>query len=623
MAHFKATLAALLVSVSLSAHPMGNFSISHYTRLEFKKQEIQVTYILDFAEIPTLELLQKWGVAADRRDEETTAAIRQKARLEAAGWLDNLRLFLNGERVPVRLKDVHTTLTDGAGGMAVMRVEMLTAAPAERGGELTVEDSNYPNRTGWKEIVVRSEDGVSVARSSVASTDLSKALTQYPADPGIVPPQDVRATVSWSVPGGASTPATGLSASALPAVQKPRSQNQPVGLPPHEVTAPVAEAKAANQPLSVSAGAAGSFGAQQPGAPGTVVAGDYLSTMLRNRSFGFGAVLLGLLAAFTLGAFHALSPGHGKTIVAAYLVGSRGTMKHAAFLGFMVTFTHTVSVFLLGLGVLFFQQYLVPDRVIPILGVISGLSIVAIGGWLLYGRAMALTAGHGQGHTHEHPVHRHHDHGHSHDHAHAHDHSHAHAHAHGHPHLHEHGASARVTHASQTTLLTAEEGSAHSHDHGHTHPHIHEHGHGPHDHAHPHHHHDGGFVHTHTHNGLTHSHVVPDSKISFGGLVALGASGGLVPCPSALILMLSAIALGHAALGLALLASFSAGLALVLMAVGGLVLFAKSRLPNAGRAGNHPIFRLAPIFSAVVVMVLGVLMTLSAAGVLKPIRFLA
>ena len=126
--------------------------------------------------------------------------------------------------------------------------------------------------------------------------------------------------------------------------------------------------------------------------------------------------------AFVLGAAHALTPGHGKTIVAAYLVGSRGTLKHAAFLGAMVTFTHTVSVFLLGLATLFLFQYVVPQKVTQVLGAISGLSIVAIGGWMLYKRCGDA------GHTHSH------DHGHStsititlmsipvHDHAHAHSH---------------------------------------------------------------------------------------------------------------------------------------------------------------------------------------------------------
>src|SRR5437763_1230290 len=97
-----------------------------------------------------------------------------------------------------------------------------------------------------------------------------------------------------------------------------------------------------------------SVGAQQPSAPGTAEAGDRLSRMLRQQDLGTGIILIGLLTAFGLGAMHALSPGHGKTIVAAYLAGSRGTLKHALLLGSTVTFTHTVSVFLLGLGVLFF-----------------------------------------------------------------------------------------------------------------------------------------------------------------------------------------------------------------------------------------------------------------------------
>jgi ABC-type nickel/cobalt efflux system permease component RcnA len=275
--------------------------------------------------------------------------------------------------------------------------------------------------------------------------------------------------------------------------------------------------------------------------------------MLREKHFGVGSILLGVLAAFGLGAMHALSPGHGKTIVAAYLVGSRGTAKHALLLGLIVTFTHTVSVFLLGVGVLFFQKYVVPEQIIPVLGAVSGLSIVAIGGWLLYKRSAALAA----------PVSA--------------------------PHHHDHG---------------------HSHDHSHDHPHDH----------HAHHHHPHPHTHTHTHGGSTHSHALPAGKITLASLIALGASGGLVPCPSALILLLSAIALGQTALGLLLLAGFSAGLAIVLMVVGGMVLYAKNLLPDSNSAKHHPFFRLVPVFSAVVVMMLGLMMTLAAIGVVRPLR---
>jgi ABC-type nickel/cobalt efflux system permease component RcnA len=246
--------------------------------------------------------------------------------------------------------------------------------------------------------------------------------------------------------------------------------------------------------------------------------------------------------AFGLGAMHALSPGHGKTIVAAYLVGSRGTVRHAMFLGSTVTLTHTASVFLLGLGVLFYEQYIVPDRIIPWLGAVSGLSIVSIGIVLMYQRAKALLAGE----VHVHP---------------------------------------------------------HSHDHGHEHAHHH------HDHA--------QTMHVHSHGGRPHSHISAE-KVSIPSLVALGVSGGLVPCPSALVLMLSAIALGHAGMGLMLLVAFSCGLALVLMAVGVLVVHARNLIPDRPALTSHPLFRLVPVFSAVVVVCLGLGMTAISLGWLRP-----
>jgi nickel/cobalt transporter (NicO) family protein len=188
----------------------------------------------------------------------------------------------------------------------------------------------------------------------------------------------------------------------------------------------------------------------------------------------------------------------------------------------------------------------VPEQILPVLGAVSGFSIVVIGGWLLYQRSRALINTHAHSHAAAH-THHHHD---------------------------------------------------HAHDHHHHHPHTH----------------------THTHGGSTHTHVVPEDKISLASLVALGASGGLVPCPSALILLLGAIALGHAALGLALLVGFSAGLALVLMGIGAMVLYARQLLPK-GDASRHPLFRLVPVFSSVVVIVLGLLISLTALGWVKPMPF--
>jgi ABC-type nickel/cobalt efflux system permease component RcnA len=256
------------------------------------------------------------------------------------------------------------------------------------------------------------------------------------------------------------------------------------------------------------------------------VRGDSLARLLHQANLGWGAVLAGLAMAFGLGAIHALSPGHGKTIVAAYLVGSRGTARHAAFLGGMVTFTHTVSVFFLGLVTLFLSRYVLPETLYPILGTVSGLSIVWIGGTLFYKRYRKAF-----GHAHEHP---------------------------------------------------------HAHDHMHEHHHAH-----------------------------VHSHV-PESDVTLTGLVALGASGGLVPCPSALVLLLSSVALGRVGLGLILLVAFSAGLATVLTAIGMTVLFAKDLLPDSQKTAGSAAFRYLPVASAAVITAVGILMTAVALGVVHP-----
>jgi ABC-type nickel/cobalt efflux system permease component RcnA len=226
--------------------------------------------------------------------------------------------------------------------------------------------------------------------------------------------------------------------------------------------------------------------------------------------------------------------------VAAYLVGSRGTPKHAIFLGGMVTFTHTISVFFLGLTTLFLSRYVLPEKIYPVLGAISGISIVWIGATLFFRRLRS--ARHGQ-------AHHHHHHHHDHDHHHGHDH-----------------------------------GSGLVHDHG---------------------------------DGHVHSHV-PEGDISMASLIALGASGGLVPCPSALVLLLSSVALGRVALGLALLVAFSSGLAIVLMSIGLVVLYAKHLLPDRQKTAANPWFRYLPVASAGVITCAGILMTGVALGVIRP-----
>ena len=221
-------------------------------------------------------------------------------------------------------------------------------------------------------------------------------------------------------------------------------------------------------------------------APGTTTtdrgAGDGFGSVFERAADGQGVLLLLLLAAFGWGAVHALSPGHGKAMVAAYLVGTRGTARHAVALGLTVTVTHTIGVFALGAVALALSAYVLPEDLYPWLNLVSGLLVLGVGG---VGRARAR-------------------------------------------------ARARATPAH----------AHHHHDHDHDHDHGHDHGHG-----HGHHHHD-------------HADLRPRA------LLAMGASAGLIPCPSALVVLLGAVAQHQIGLGMVLIVAFSAGLAATLTGLG-------------------------------------------------------
>ena len=494
---------SLALGGTLLAHPMGNFSVSHYTRIDVGPWGANLLYVLDLAEIPTFEILRQWKLERSSPQVE----LERKAAEQAREWTRHLKITANGRTVTPQFQSAELKIADGAGGLAVARIAARLRLPVSA-GKLEFEDGNYPDRAGWKEIVISAEKGASIEQATQGDQDRSQALTAYPQDPAVAPPQDLRASVEWS---GEVAPAAAAKRRAP--VIAPIPQPAPVSQKTDETATP-----------------------GQPEAPGTVVRGDYLSQMLHNRDLSFGMALVGIAVAFGLGAAHALSPGHGKTIVAAYLVGARGTARHAVFLGGMVTFTHTVSVFLLGLVTLFLSRYVAPEKISPVLEIIAGVSIVWIGGMLLYKRIRAL-----RGHSHSHDGHDH-----------------------------------------------------HHHDHGHSHSHSHDHDHGPHGHSH-----------------------APEGDVTLGSLIALGASGGLVPCPSGLILLLGAIRFDRVGLGLVLLVAFSAGLAAVLTAIGLMVIYAKDLLPDSSKANTHPVFRFVPVFSAGVVFCIGLVMTGVSLGVIK------
>ena len=256
-----------------------------------------------------------------------------------------------------------------------------------------------------------------------------------------------------------------------------------------------------------------------------------------------------LVISFVLGGLHALTPGHGKAIVAAYLVGSKGRVIDAVFLGIVVTFTHTFSVIALGIAMLVAGSF-APDDVVPWLSLFSGILIVGIGAWLLTKNMKQYYSGGARSH----------DHGHSHDHDHDHDHGHSHD-------------------------------DDHDHDHNHTDDHDHDHD------------------HSHSHGGRTHSHAPPE-RTGFWGLLSLGISGGIVPCVDALIGLLFAISLNKLVWGLIILCAFSLGLAAVLVAIGILMVLAKPLIERF--TGEGIWLQRLPIMSAAVVILLGAILAFKA-----------
>ena len=479
----RAPLAALLALVALvlpaaaGAHPLGNFSVNRLDIVRVSSDRVDVRYVLDQAEIPTFQ----------ERGRAPAALLAAKRREIARA----LALEVNGRPVALRLRDAgRISFPRGQGGLRTTRVELALSAPVSRPRSVILRDRSFADRVGWRAIIVRPGADTAV-RSSVPARDITRDLRAYPQEL-LASPLDQRAARLDVRPGTSTVVAP-----------KPRG----AGL---ETTAA----------RGGDAGFAGIFD---------------------DAAAGQGVLLLLLLAAIGWGALHALSPGHGKAMVAAYLVGTRGTARHAIALGLTVTVTHTVGVFVLGVVTLGLSQWVLPEDLYPWLNLTSGLLVVAVGAAVLRSRirwARARDAGHGHARSHgpDQP------HGHAHDLDHDHSHGLGQAHSHGHSHDHDHDHDD-------------------SHGHGHTHDHDHSHGHG---------------------------HDVPD-QITARSLVAMGASAGLIPCPSALVVLLAAIAQEEIALGLLLIVAFSAGLALTLSVLGLAVVWAGARrraLPHLGPAAS-------------------------------------
>jgi nickel/cobalt transporter (NicO) family protein len=378
---FAATPAAVL------AHPLGNFTINHYAGIHVTPTEVRLDVVIDMAEIPAFQERQRIDTDGDGdvTDAETAAAARPTCEAQAKV----LRFAIDGLASPLTPTSSSISFPPGLGGLSTMRTECGYVAPLPlplTRATVTYEDSSYTDRIGWREIVATG-DGVSIDSGGLPTTSLSARLTSYPTDL-VSQPIDARSATVVVTPAPAGTAAS-----------------------------PVAS-QGGGTTIPTGAGAV-------PGG----IAGE-LPAIFREIDLTPLVALLSIVAAFALGAGHALTPGHGKTIMAAYLVGTRGTSLHALGLGLSVTISHTLGILALAAVVVGAQGLLPPDVVVRVMPVVAALTILAIGGWMVArevirrSRARRTAAVHGHDHDHDHdheagPQPEHHEHfhggvGHSH-----------------------------------------------------------------------------------------------------------------------------------------------------------------------------------------------------------------
>jgi len=368
-----ATAAAAAVGIlaaPASAHPLGNFTINHYAEVRVGERQIQLDVVIDMAEIPAFTEQQRLDTNGDGSvsPAELAAAREPTCRTLAT----SLVLEMDARPMALRLTGAGLQLLPGAGGLKTLRTvcEFVAtpAAPIAGTAAVSFEDRSYADRIGWREIVVAG-DGTTVVAPGTESATRSSRLTHYPTDL-LTQPLDERSAAISVTPGGPT----------LPPLQPPDAQS--LG--------------AASAPTSIVAGAV----------PGGV--GDELAALVGASDLTLPALIVSMLIAAGLGAIHAVSPGHGKTVMAAYLVGSQGTPRHAVALGLTVTASHTFGVIGLALLTLLAGDFLPPERLYPVLGLASGLTVVAIGTWLLVQRVRGLRrndahrAEHRSGAEHEH-----------------------------------------------------------------------------------------------------------------------------------------------------------------------------------------------------------------------------
>jgi len=469
----------LLESLSATivwAHPLGNFTVNHYSRIELSGDTLAVRYVLDFAEVPSVQ--ERLGADSDADGTVSAAEWDAYKQRKAAEILRNLELSIDSRPAQLEVSDIAVSQPPGQGDIPLVRVEMWFRSSSSIAPNVehraTLHDRTDAARIGWREMVVHAGRGATITDSDAPSQDLTDELRSYPDDM-LQNPLDRRdANWSFSLDGSAG----------------------PVTLP--------TSATAVTRPS------------------------DPFAALVTATDLNPAVIVLALLGAAALGGIHAASPGHGKTMMAAYLVGTRGTILHAATLAMSVTVAHTLGVLVLGVLTVLASNLIFPDRLYPWLTLTSGAVVLIVGGRFLI---LALR----RGPAHSHPSH------------------------------------------------------AHDHDHDH-------------DHA------DSGEP-DHVHGDARHTHAaVPPS---WRGLFALGLAGGIVPSGSALVVLLSSVALGRLGFGLTLIVAFGLGMAVVLVTTGVLLVHAGRLMlrlfPRTQR--TRRLAALVPLLSAVLMTLLGIATT--------------
>jgi nickel/cobalt exporter len=510
-------LCQLALAGSAHAHPLGNFSVNQYSALTVG-DSIALRYVVDMAEIPTFQELQTNSITASADHPDTRAYLERQVRVLG----DGLSMELSGESLRLRADSSEIIFPPGAGGLPTLRIMLSFVADRPKVGtagtySLSYHDGNFPGRAGWKEIIARSAPGAELTFSSVPEVDRSAELSNYAADVLNSPPQQLEAHIVFSTATRSSVPDANKSLSSAGAVATGSSSQAPLQTAPvqkgNDNRAHANETWASVDPPATNLEQLQNAKLTQPQITKSLTPRDSFTELMTAQAGGSSFLLFAFIVAVGLGAFHALEPGHGKTLVAAYLVGSKGTVRQALLLGLIVTTAHTAGVYLLGAFALYASRYVVPERLYPFLEIVSGVMIAVLGTTLLIKRYLSKHSGH----SHHHHRHEHSD------------------HSHGHEHEHDHE---KYGSASPRELLT------------------------------------------------------------------LGVSGGIVPCPAALVVLLSAISMNRTGFGLVLIVAFSAGLAAVLIAIGMLMVCARHFMSRF-QSENPWMHRWLPITSSALIVFLG------------------